>query len=80
MALCANNALYTGITTDLERRMREHNSGKGASYTRSFGPVKPVWSEPCRTKADALKLEALIKRLGRAAKLRLCGGNGKWRH
>lgn len=72
---CANDTLYTGITTDLARRLRQHNSGKGAAYTRSFGPVTVMWSETRPTKGDALRRESEIKKLSRAEKLALAGGN-----
>lgn len=69
---CADGSLYTGVTTDLARRVQEHNSGvRGARYTRSRRPVKLVHSEACDSRSAALKREAAIKRLPRAAKLML---------
>ncbi len=73
MVLCANETLYTGTTTDIERRLRQHNTGKGASYTRSFGPVRLVWSEPQPTRAAALRRECQIKQFDRTGKARLAG-------
>ena len=70
---CMNDLLYTGITTDVSRRMQEH-SGKrpsGAKFTRSHRPkrLESVWS--CTSRSLALKLEARIKKLTRAKKERL---------
>ncbi len=69
------NTLYTGITSDVKRRMREHLGlhGKGAKYTRSNKPVsiEALWS--CNEKGDALRLEARIKRLTRSEKLEVIG-------
>jgi len=45
---CADNTFYTGITTDLDRRVAEHNSGVGAKYTKGRGPMKVVYAEPCQ--------------------------------
>lgn len=59
---CAGNTLYTGITTDVERRFAEHTNGTGAKYTRSHKPVSiaGLWEAPDR--AAASKLEAFIKK------------------
>ncbi len=68
---CADNTLYTGWTTDVERRVRTHNAGRGAQYTRRRMPVELVYleSQPCR--ADAMRREAAIKRWPRKRKLAL---------
>ncbi|MEY4377020.1 MAG: hypothetical protein RJB26_1570 [Pseudomonadota bacterium] len=63
--------LYTGITTEPERRFREHASGKGARWFRGRVPRRFVYLEPCADRAAALRREAAIKRLPRAAKLAL---------
>jgi putative endonuclease len=68
---CADRSLYCGITDDLDRRIKAHNDGKGAKYTRGRGPVNLVWSMTCADKSSALKEEARIKRLSRDEKLRL---------
>ncbi len=68
---CRDGSLYTGITTDLARRLREHNSGRGAKYTRSRGPVTPVYWEVQEDKSAALRREAAIKSLSRQEKLAL---------
>jgi putative endonuclease len=60
---CADNSLYCGITNDLNNRLKDHNSGKGAKYTRSRRPVELVGISHEITKSDALKLEYRIKRL-----------------
>ena len=65
---CSNRTLYTGVTTDVARRIKEHNSGRGARYTRAFGPVVLVWSRKSRTRSSALKTECRIKRLSREKK------------
>lgn len=73
MLRCADGSLYTGITTDIVRRVAEHNEGGalGARYTRSRRPVQLVHAEPAATRAEASRREAAIKRLGRARKLAL---------
>ena len=58
---CADGSLYTGITTDVERRLEEHRSGKGAKYTRGRGPLELVYTEECGTHSLALKRELAIK-------------------
>jgi len=69
---CADKTLYTGITIDLERRLREHNSTKlGAKYTRARRPVKLVYSKKFRNQSLALKAENRVKRLSRMEKLAL---------
>ncbi|MBS97550.1 MAG: GIY-YIG nuclease family protein [Oceanospirillaceae bacterium] len=70
---CADGSFYTGITTDLERREREHNAGGrlGARYTRARRPVQRVWCECHPDRAAASKREWAIKQLSRSAKLRL---------
>lgn len=65
---CADESYYTGITTDLERRLNEHNSGKGAKYTRSRRPCILVESRQMQDRSSALKLEAFIKRQPRILK------------
>ncbi|WP_346916705.1 GIY-YIG nuclease family protein [Clostridium sp.] len=68
---CSDNTLYTGWTTDLSRRLKCHNSGKGAKYTRCRLPVKIVYYENLPDKSSALKRECEIKKLSRAEKLLL---------
>lgn len=71
MVKCADNSLYTGWTTDIERRILMHNSGKGAKYTRSKLPVILVYAEAYETKSEALKREHAIKRLSHGEKAEL---------
>lgn len=67
---CSDKTLYTGWTNNLEKRILEHNSGKGgAKYTRARRPVTLVYVENFSSLSGALKREALIKRLTRAQKL-----------
>lgn len=71
---CGDGTLYTGCTNDLPRRLKTHQSGKGAKYTRARLPVELVYQEPAPDKSQALRREAAIKRLSRAEKLALMGG------
>lgn len=68
---CADGTLYGGYTTDLQKRLAAHNSGKGAKYTRSRLPVELVWWEEYPTKEAAMSREWHIKRLTREQKLAL---------
>ena len=65
---CKDGTLYTGITTDVEKRFEAHQSGKGAKYTRGRGPLELVYRETCGSHSDALKREAAVKRLTREQK------------
>jgi putative endonuclease len=71
---CADGTLYTGWTTDLERRLRAHNSGQGARYTRGRRPVRLVYQEEQSTRSAAQRREAAIRRLSRIDKLKLIEG------
>ena len=68
---CGDGSLYTGCTNDLARRLRAHQSGRGAKYTRSRLPVELVYREEAADRSAALRREAAIKRLTRAEKLAL---------
>jgi putative endonuclease len=72
---CADNTLYTGVATDVERRLREHNGELkgGARYTRPRRPVEIVWREACESRSAAQIREAEIKKLSRVEKLSLIG-------
>ena len=74
MVMCADGSLYTGWTTDTERRVAVHNSEKGAKYTRGKRPVKLVYSERFDTKSEALKREWAIKQLSHDEKMKLIEG------
>ncbi len=65
---CSDGTLYTGWTNDLEKRIRAHNEGTGAKYTKSRRPVELVYYEVFETKEDAMKREAAIKQLSRKEK------------
>jgi putative endonuclease len=68
LARCRDGSFYTGITTDPERRLSEHNAGRGAAYTRSRLPVSLVYWEPADDRSCALRREHAIRRLTRNAK------------
>ena len=70
---CKDGSLYTGITTDVEKRLETHRKGKGAKYTRGRGPLELVYSEECGTHSDALKRELAVKALTREQKTELIG-------
>lgn len=71
MVRCTDDTLYTGYTTDLERRIEEHNDGAGAKYTRGRTPVELVHAEAFDSRSGALRREHEIKQLSRTAKERL---------
>ena len=60
---CSDSTLYTGVATDIESRMAEHNAGRGAKYTRSRLPVTLVYSEEAEDRSTALRREHAIKRM-----------------
>lgn len=68
---CGDGSLYTGITDDLERRLKAHSSGKGAKYTRGRGPLILRYREDCEDHSTALRRELQIKALKREKKLEL---------
>jgi len=72
---CSDDTLYTGYTNDLDRRIKMHNDGDGAKYTKGRRPVKLVYSEDFKTKSKAMKREYEIKQLKRAKKLNLIKDN-----
>ena len=73
---CADGTLYGGYTTDLQKRLAAHNSGKGAKYTRSRLPVELVYWEECPTKEAAMSREWQLKHLTREKKLELIAQKG----
>ncbi|XKT74822.1 MAG: GIY-YIG nuclease family protein [Patescibacteria group bacterium UBA2163] len=68
---CKDNTLYTGYTNNLEQRIKAHNEGVGAKYTRGRAPVTLVYSETFTKKGDAMRREIEIKNLSRQEKLLL---------
>lgn len=64
----SDGRFYTGYTTDIKRRLSQHQSGLGAKFTRAFGAVKILYSETFEDKSSALKREAQIKQMTRAEK------------
>ncbi|NLA59269.1 MAG: GIY-YIG nuclease family protein [Firmicutes bacterium] len=73
---CCDGTLYTGYTTDLEQRLKAHNQGRGAKYTRARRPVRLVYWEGCESKSAALRRERHIKSRSREAKLQLIREKG----
>lgn len=65
---CQDGTYYAGCTNDMEKRILTHNSGKGAKYVRGRGPVQLVYSQECKSRSDALKVEAALKKLKRTKK------------
>lgn len=80
LAEAADGSLYTGITTDVERRIKQHNGlhqlrdGQGAKCLRGKRPVRLVWQEPAKGRAAALRREVEIKRLSHEEKVELVEG------
>ena len=73
---CADGSFYTGWTTDLERRVKTHNAGRGARYTRMRRPVKLVYHEPQPNRSSAMKRERAIKTMTRDRKQKLIQQGG----
>lgn len=71
---CGDGTLYTGCTNDLPQRLKAHQSGRGAKYTRSRPPVELAYREEAMDRSAALRREAAIKRLTRREKLALIEG------
>ena len=69
---CSDGTLYTGYTADLRRRLRQHNDGTGAKYTRGRRPVTLAYMEVVRDRNVGLRREIQIKMMSRSAKLLLC--------
>ncbi|MDD5019248.1 MAG: GIY-YIG nuclease family protein [Candidatus Omnitrophica bacterium] len=75
MMKCQNGAIYTGVTEDIERRFKEHASGKGGHYTGCNRPKEVLYKEPFESRIDAEQREQQIKRWSRAKKLALIKGD-----
>jgi putative endonuclease len=65
---CSDGSYYAGYTVDINERLKKHNNGKGAKYTRGRTPVRLLYSEEFKTKSEALKMEISFKRLKRKEK------------
>jgi putative endonuclease len=74
IAECADGSYYTGIAKDVEKRIEAHNSGKGAKYTSTHGPVKLVFQEPQANYSAALRREYQVKTLPKQRKVRFAQG------
>lgn len=68
---CSDGSLYTGWTNDLEKRIRAHNEGKGAKYTKSRRPVVLAYYEEFQTKEEAMRREWEIKQMSRNQKMKM---------
>lgn len=77
VVVCFDNSLYCGITTDVERRLNQHNGRiiGGAKYTRSRRPVKLAWNDFCKSRSEALKREYKFKKMSRKNKLKFISQN-----
>src|SRR4051812_50181364 len=73
---CGDGTLYTGATTDPDRRLATHAAGRGAAYTRGRGPLAIVHLEPAADRAAALRRGGALQRLGRAGKEKALGARG----
>ncbi|KAB7704323.1 GIY-YIG nuclease family protein [Bacillus aerolatus] len=73
---CKDQSLYGGYTTDLEKRIKAHNSGKGAKYTRGRGPVRLIHSELFNTVTEAMQAEYAFKQLTRKQKINYLQNGG----
>jgi putative endonuclease len=71
---CTDDSLYTGVTTDLDRRLGEHNAGTASKYTRARLPARMIWHELAKSESAAKKREAAIKKMTRKEKEELVRG------
>lgn len=71
MLRCSDSTLYTGITNDLERRLKQHENGNGSRYVRTRRPFRLVYTEDAESRSEALRRELQIKAMSRPEKLRL---------
>lgn len=71
VVLCSDSSLYTGITTSIQRRIHEHNAGRGAKYTRGRGPVVLVHIRQFKNRSEASKAEAKFKKFRRKKKIQI---------
>tara|TARA_Y100000310_G_C20099923_1_gene542229 strand:+ start:273 stop:563 length:291 start_codon:yes stop_codon:yes gene_type:complete len=81
VVMCSDGTLYTGVTTDLDRRVNEHNnSKKGAKYTRSRRPVQLIYRTICNNRSDAQKKEYKFKSLKRLEKMKIINEFNLWKY
>ncbi|MFQ5762114.1 MAG: GIY-YIG nuclease family protein, partial [Candidatus Bathyarchaeia archaeon] len=73
MLECATSQLYVGFTTNLKRRLKEHNGGRGGRFTRGRTPVRLIHSEEYGSRRDAIRREIMLKRMPRLKKIELAG-------
>jgi putative endonuclease len=71
---CSDESFYTGVTTDIDRRFREHEAGRASRFTRTRRPVVLVYQEKCGTRSQALSRECAVKSMGRHKKKDLVAG------
>ncbi|MEN6310255.1 MAG: GIY-YIG nuclease family protein [Acidobacteriota bacterium] len=71
---CGDGSLYTGVTTDIDRRFRAHQAGRASRYTRTHQPVALIYKEECGSRSQALARECAVKALGRQGKEALVAG------
>ena len=76
MVRCKNGQIYTGISTDVERRLAEHQAGKGAKYLRGKSPLKLVYQKKIGSRSEALKAEIVIKNMSKSDKEIIIGNAG----
>jgi putative endonuclease len=76
LLLCEDNSIYTGVTTDIERRFSEHKNKHGSAYTNAKGAEKIIYQEQFLTRSEAMKREAEIKKWRREKKLELIRKGG----
>lgn len=77
MLRCGDGSLYTGWTNNLEKRVKSHQDGTGAKYTRAHRPVRLVYSESFATKREAMRREWELKHMSKAGKEALVRGEGE---
>lgn len=77
LLLCSDGSYYCGYTSDPERRLRQHNAGQGAKYTRGRGPCRLVYTEKCASRGEALRRECALKRLTHEEKAALAEAQRK---
>jgi putative endonuclease len=76
MILCENGSIYTGISTDVDRRFKQHLSGRGAKFFRTTKPKKLIWSSKPTSRSDAMSQERMIKSFSHEGKVGLSGHHG----